>query len=94
MDAEEDGKPAAKDADDDASHKSSKDDSVTAGTAGAPDSKSAQSVAKPAKGAINEHVNARVAKHFDAGLFFGTISKYDPKLKFWSVEYDDGDDEE
>mmetsp|Transcript_6122 Transcript_6122/g.11605 ORF Transcript_6122/g.11605 Transcript_6122/m.11605 type:complete len:463 (-) Transcript_6122:1739-3127(-) len=42
----------------------------------------------------NKHVGARIAKDFDAGLFFGTITKYYSDTKFWIVEYDDGDDEE
>ena len=89
MDAEEDErKPPADDADDAA------DSASDSATAGAPDSDSAKSAAKPAKGATNKHIGARIAKYFDAGLFFGTIVKYCPKHKFWSVEYDDGDEEE
>ena len=42
----------------------------------------------------NKHVGARIAKDFDAGLFFGTITRYSSDTKFWFVEYDDGDDEE
>jgi len=101
MDAEEDErKPAANGADDAASNKSSKGDSATAGTAGAPDSDSAKendkfkSAAKPTKGETNTHVDARIAKNFDAGLFFGTITKHYPKHDVWFVEYDDGDEEE
>ena len=101
MDAEEDErKPAANGADDAISNESSKGDSATAGTAGAPDSDSAKendkfkSAAKPAKGTTNKYIDARIAKNFDAGLFFGTITKHYPEHDVWFVEYDDGDEEE
>ena len=51
-------------------------------------------VAKPSNASINKHIGARVAKNFDEGLFFGTITKYDDKADFWFVEYDDGDSEQ
>lgn len=102
MDAEEDErKPAANGADDAVSNKSSKDDSATADTAGAPDSDDSakekdksKSAAKPTKGTTNKYIDARIAKNFDAGLFFGTITKHYPKHDVWFVEYDDGDEEE
>ena len=50
--------------------------------------------AKPSNASINKHIGARVAKNFDEGLFFGTITKYDDKADFWLVEYDDGDSEQ
>ena len=102
MDAEEDErKPAANGADDAASNKSSKGDSASdSATAGTTDSDSAKekdkskSAAKPTKGVTNKHIDARIAKQFDAGLFFGTITKHYPKHDVWFVEYDDGDEEE
>lgn len=55
---------------------------------------SAKTTATTSKGATNKHVGSRIAKQFDAGLFFGTITAYDPRSKVWSVEYDDDDSEE
>ena len=50
--------------------------------------------AKASNASINKHIDARVAKNFDDGLFFGTITKYDSKANFWFVLYDDGDSEQ
>ena len=55
---------------------------------------SAKTAATTPKGATNKHVGSRIAKQFDAGLFFGTITAYDPRSKVWSVDYDDDDSEE
>ena len=49
---------------------------------------------KTSNASINKHINARVAKNFDDGLFFGTITKYDGNANFWFVLYDDGDSEQ
>lgn len=50
--------------------------------------------AKASNASIKKHTDARVAKYFDDGLFFGTITKYDGKANFWFVLYDDGDSEQ
>lgn len=50
--------------------------------------------AKASNASISKHIDARVAKNFDDGLFFGTITKYDGKANFWFVLYDDGDSEQ
>ena len=50
--------------------------------------------AKASNASINKHIDARVAKIFDDGLFFGTITKYDGNANFWFVLYDDGDSEQ
>jgi hypothetical protein len=54
----------------------------------------AKATIMPSNGTANKHIEARIAKHFDAGLFFGTITAYNSTSKVWFVEYDDGDSEE
>ena len=58
------------------------------------DSSSVTNKANPSNASINKHIDARVAKNFDDGLFFGTITKYDGNANFWFVLYDDGDSEQ
>ena len=36
----------------------------------------------------------KVAKMFENEIYFGTVTRYRPRFRFWVVEYDDGDDEE
>ena len=55
---------------------------------------SAKTTATTPKEATNKYVGSRIAKQFDAGLFFGTITAYDPRSRVFSVEYDDDDSEE
>jgi pantothenate kinase type III len=40
------------------------------------------------------YINKRIAKDFDGNIFFGTVSKYVSKAKYWAIDYDDGDEEE
>jgi hypothetical protein len=40
------------------------------------------------------YCNKRVAKFFQGNVFFGTISRYVDKAKYWAIDYDDGDEEE
>ena len=90
---EEERKPAAAEP---VSKGASKNDSTVTSTASATQKKisSAKTNAATPKGANNKHVGSRIAKQFHAGLFFGTITAYDPRSKVWSVDYDDDDSEE
>lgn len=63
-------------------------------------SSSAQSTAKKQKQLQPDpksHLNRRVCKFFgedETDLFFGVVTSYNEKVKFWHVDYDDGDEEE
>lgn len=49
---------------------------------------------KPKKKDPRSYVNSRVAKNFEGSIYFGNITAYDVADQFWSVVYDDGDEEE
>jgi len=52
---------------------------------------------KPKKREPKMFVNRRLGKFFgdnETDLFFGVITSYDEKVKFWHIDYDDGDEEE
>lgn len=50
---------------------------------------------RASKEQLELHLGSRVAKEFDdGGVYFGTVSQYDPKSKWWWIVYDDGDQED
>lgn len=42
----------------------------------------------------SKYLSCRVAKEFDKVAYYGTVIAYDEEVKFWKVEYEDGDKEE
>ena len=40
------------------------------------------------------YVGKRIAREFDNVIYHGTIDKYHPRRRLWSIKYDDGDAEE